>query len=135
MPIRVFLHILRSWFSNVDATNKPFSYFPWPCCFLTCLILVYCSMDILCLLLSLLLASIHHHIFYSMSEFRMGLLLFLFCCLFLVLVLQTCDIYRYNMFYLFLVGSLTLVVCTLSHIPHCVFVCIYVCVFFVALFA
>jgi len=130
MPIQVFLHILRSWFSNVDATNKPFSYFPWPCCFLTCLLLVYCSMDILCLLLSLLLASIHHHIFYSMNEFRMGLLLFLFCCLFLVLVLQTCDIYRYNMFYLSLVGSLTL-----SHIPHCVFICIYVCVFFVALFA
>jgi hypothetical protein len=130
MPIQVFLRNHRSWFSNVYATNKPFSYFLWPCCFLTCLILVYCSMDILCLLLSLLLASIHHHIFYSMNEFRMGLLLFLFCCLFLVLVLQTCDIYRYNMFYLSLVGSLTL-----SHIPHCVFVCIYVCLFVIALFA
>lgn len=130
MPIQVFLHILHSWFSNVDATNKPFSYFPWPYCFLTCLLLVYCSMDILCLLLSLPLASIHHHTFYSMSEFRMGLLLFLFCCLFLVWALQTCDIYRYSMFYLFLVGSLTL-----SHIPHCVFISIYVCLFVIALFA
>lgn len=130
MPIQAFLHILRSWFSNVDATNKPFSYFLWPYCFLICLLLVCDSKDSIRLLLWFLLAAIRHHISYSMSEFRMGLLLFLFCCLFLVLVLQTCDIYRYSMTCLSLVGSLTL-----SHIPHCVFVCIYVCLFVIALFA
>jgi len=130
MPIQVFLHILRSWFSNVYATNKPFSYFLWPCCFLICLLLVCDSKDSIHLLLLLLLASIHHHIFYNMNEFRMGLLLFLFYYLFLVLVLQTYDIYRYSMTCLFLLGSLTL-----SHIPHCVFVCIYVCLFVIALFA
>jgi hypothetical protein len=48
----------------------------------------------------------------------------------LVLVLRICDTYHYSMTCLSLVGSLTL-----SHVPHCVFVCIYVCFFVIALLA
>ena len=130
MPIRVFLRNHRSCQCNVDATNKPFSSWLWPYYFLTCLLLVYGSKDSIHLLLLFFLVTIHHHIFYSMSEFRMGLLLFLFCCLFQVLALKICGIYRYSILYLSLLGSLTL-----SHIPHCVFISIYVCLFVIALFA